>query len=90
LVMEFIGTIWQSAPHQRGDRVDHHPIFVFGYLHFGTALLKFLISWRRSKISARFLSKDAIESTSGALLGFRYEPSNPFLPETLWRSRIRP
>src|ERR1700722_17982641 len=34
LVMEFIGTIGQSAPHQRGDRVGHHPIFVFGYLHF--------------------------------------------------------
>src|ERR1700726_413352 len=39
LVMEFIGTIWQSAPHQRGDRVDHHPEFVFGALHFGTAYL---------------------------------------------------
>src|SRR3984893_8282196 len=34
LVMEFIGTIRQSAPHKRGDRVDHHPEFVFGYLHF--------------------------------------------------------
>src|ERR1700726_2328584 len=34
LVMEFIGTIRQSAPHKRGDRVDHHPEFVFGALHF--------------------------------------------------------
>src|ERR1700687_5586951 len=37
LVMEFIGTIRQSAPHQRGDRVDHHPEFVFGALHFERA-----------------------------------------------------
>src|ERR1700722_11563116 len=34
LVMEFIGTIRQSAPHERGDRVDHHPKFVFGGFHF--------------------------------------------------------
>src|SRR5260370_40646015 len=34
LVMEFIGTIGQSAPHQRRDRVDHHPKFVIGSLRF--------------------------------------------------------
>src|ERR1700674_5435350 len=35
LVMEFIGTIRQSAPHQRGDRVDHYSEFIFGVLHLG-------------------------------------------------------
>jgi hypothetical protein len=38
LVMEFIGTIRQSAPHQRWDRVDHHPIFVFGFRRLGIRL----------------------------------------------------
>jgi hypothetical protein len=32
--MEFIGTIWKSAPYQCGDRVDHHPEFVSGRFHF--------------------------------------------------------
>src|SRR5216683_5726111 len=45
LVMEFIGTIWQSAPHQRGDRVDHHSISVFGVLHFVERLLGFCLVW---------------------------------------------
>src|SRR5258708_38875719 len=35
LIMEFIGTIRQSAPHERRNRVDHHPKFVIGSLHFG-------------------------------------------------------
>jgi hypothetical protein len=42
LVMEFIGTIRQSAPHKRGDRVDHHPESVFGALHLVDSSLKFL------------------------------------------------
>src|ERR1700688_787154 len=37
LVMEFIGTIRQSAPHQRWDRVDHYSIFVVGGLHRGNS-----------------------------------------------------
>src|SRR4029077_10275342 len=41
LVMEFIGTVWQSAPHQRWDRVDHHPIFVFGVRHFVDGFVNF-------------------------------------------------
>src|SRR5437660_11498154 len=38
LVMEFIGTIWQSAPQQRWDRIDHHSEFVFGVLHLSTGI----------------------------------------------------
>jgi hypothetical protein len=45
--MEFIGTIRQSAPHQRWDRVDHHPEFVFGALHFELFLSLELLQGRR-------------------------------------------
>jgi hypothetical protein len=34
LVQEFVGTIWQIAPNECRDRVDHHSEFVFGVLHF--------------------------------------------------------
>src|ERR1700687_2671559 len=88
LVQEFVGTIWQIAPGQGGDHVDHNPKFVFGDLHFGRALLRFPISWRRSKISGRSLSQGGTGCTSGALLGFRYEPSSPFLPRDAVASRI--
>src|SRR5260370_21653445 len=86
LVMEFIGTIWQSAPHERGDRVDHHPIFVFGDLHFG-ALRKCHISWRRSKISGRFLFQGATGSTSGRAR-FAMSHQVRFCDETLWRPLV--
>jgi hypothetical protein len=55
LVMEFIETIRQSAPHKRGDRVDHHPEFVFGALHFELFLSLELLQGRR-RSSARAAS----------------------------------
>src|SRR5260370_19735183 len=59
LVVEFIGTIRQSAPYQRGDRVDHYSEFIFGDLHFVGGFARFgklLQGYRRS--SARPASCD--------------------------------
>jgi hypothetical protein len=75
--MEFIGTIWQSAPHQRGDRVDHHPKFVFGVLHFRTAFLElhYLMAPLEDIGAISFQGRGW--NDSGGASGLLYEPSSP-------------
>src|SRR5580698_3323458 len=75
LVMEFIGTIRQSAPHKRGDRVDHHPEFVFGTLHFELCWV-----WNcfrgvaNLRHEPRALFGDGFPSAYGSPVGTRFSP----------------
>src|ERR1700731_3111948 len=41
LVEELDRTICQTAPRERGDRINHHPKFIFGCLQFIECLLSF-------------------------------------------------
>src|SRR6266849_484516 len=45
LVEELDRTICQTAPRERGDRIDHHPKFIFGCLQFVERPLEFSVSW---------------------------------------------
>src|SRR5260370_31516148 len=45
LVEELDRTICQSAPRERGDRIDHHPKFIFGWLQFIERPVGFRPSW---------------------------------------------
>jgi hypothetical protein len=82
LVEELDRAIRETAPCERRDGIDHHPKFVFGNLHFGTALLNSLSHGTARKYPA-ISFPGATGSTSGARSVFSMSHQVRFCGETL-------
>ncbi len=39
-VSELDGTVWQTGPCHRGDRIDHRSVSIFGIVHFTECAMK--------------------------------------------------